>query len=92
MSNEMAITWELEQHFEQYRDYELEIPDVNEHGGRIRLTIDTEERKAYITLTLDNEDEEIFLEGVSVDVPLPWAIAVAYGTDGFILPTKEPVA
>ena len=77
----MAITWELEQHFEQYRDYKLPTPD-----GRIKLTINTEEHKAYISVVLD------FVEGVSVDVPLPWALAVAQGTDGFILPTKEPVA
>jgi hypothetical protein len=86
------MTWELEQVDDEYRDYNLPIPDVNKHGMRMRLTINTETRTAYFTLTLDNEECDIFLDGETLDVPLPWALAVAHGVDGFTLPPEEATA
>lgn len=85
------MTWTLEQIADEYRDYDLPIPDVNGHGMRMRLTIDTAVRRAYLTLTLDNEDCDCFVDGECLDVPLPWALAIAQGTDGFTM-TEEGVS
>lgn len=85
----MGHTWELVQKHEEFLDYELPIPNVRGHGGRIRLTIKTEEKKAYITLVLDNDYGDEFLTKEIADVSLSWALAVAYGIDGFIMPTSR---
>ena len=46
----MGHTWELVQKHEEFLDYELPIPNVRGHGGRIRLTIKTEEKKRILRL------------------------------------------
>jgi hypothetical protein len=74
-----------------YRDYTLYLPDVNGHGGQLRLSFDLGGGYAYMSLTLDNEDGRIFVDSDAAQgIPLEWANAIALGVDGFTMtPTEE---
>jgi hypothetical protein len=78
-------SWSFDQEEGEYRDYVLYLPDVGGHGGRLRLTLNTQERSAYMVLSLDNVDGDDNGEATLDAVPLAWALAVAGGTDGFTL-------
>ena len=82
------MQWHLEQDFDEYRDYTLSFPDVNGYGGALRLSFSLESGTAYMTLTLDNQDFDRFVDGEQIlnSVPLEWANAVAAGVDGWTLP------
>ena len=90
------MTWRFENEEHDYRDYVLWLPDVNGHGGRLRLTFALDSGTAYLTLMLDNMDEgcdwEHAIEHDVPSVPLAWANAIASGVDGFTLTPTEEVA
>ena len=76
-----------------YRDYTLYLPDVNKHGGQLRLSFDLEGGYAYMSIVLDDEDGTRFVEEGWINrVPLAWANAIASGVDGFTMTPTEEVA
>ena len=76
------MRWYLENVEGEYRDYSLDFPDMNRHGGRLRLTLDTNEGTAYMVLVLDDEDGTRFVEADIVSkVPMAWAKAVTDAAD-----------
>jgi len=85
------MTWSFENKEHDYRDYELCLPDVGEHGGRLRLTFALDSGTAYMVLVLDDMDGTHYAEHTINNVPLAWANAIASGVDGFTLtPTEAP--
>lgn len=76
------MRWYLENTEREYRDYSLDFPDMNGHGGRLRLTIDTSNGTAYMVLVLDDENGTRFVEAdVVKQVPMAWAKAIAEAAD-----------
>lgn len=75
-----------------YRDYTLYLPDVNKHGGQLRLSFDLEGGYAYMSIVLDDEDGQRFIDGATMsDIPLAWANAIASGVDGYTMASPAPV-
>ena len=86
------MRWYLENNTFDYRDYSLDFPDVNGHGGRLRLTFSLDDGTAYVTVVLDDEDGTRFVDGeVSQKVSLAWANAIASGVDGYTMAPPAPV-
>jgi hypothetical protein len=86
------MQWHLEQVVDEYRDYQLDFTDVDGYGGALRLSFNLNEGTAYMTLTLDNDSGDRFVDEKLVvnSVPLEWATAVAAGVDGWTLPNQPP--
>lgn len=76
-----------------FRDYTLRLPDVNGHGGLVRLSFNLDDTTAHLCVRLDNEDGEGFFDNEAeggTRVPLAWANAIASGVDGYTMtPTTE---
>jgi hypothetical protein len=81
------MKWYLHGTEETLRDYHADLKDVNGHGGYLRLTIDTDAKAAWMCVHLDNDSGDVATEA-ELKVPMPWALAVAQGVDGFTL-TEE---
>lgn len=76
------MRWYLENIEGEYRDYSLDFPDMNGCGGRLRLTLDTNDGTAYMVLVLDDDTGTRFVEAdVVKQVPMEWAKAIADAAD-----------
>jgi hypothetical protein len=67
--------WELWNDDGHYADYGHWIPDSNGYGARLRITLDLEDSTAYMTLVVDNEYGDTFVEQGSISIP--WDVAVS---------------
>ena len=76
-----------------FRDYTLRLPDVNGHGGLVRLSFNLNENIAHFCVRLDDENGEEYFDNETeggTSVPLTWANAIASGVDGYTMtPTPE---
>jgi hypothetical protein len=81
--------WTLLQQDVEYRDYILYLPDSNEHGGRMVLTLNPETRTAYIQFYLDNRNGDSYGAPYADSVSFEWACHVAKGVDGWTPPRVE---
>lgn len=76
-----------------FRDYTLRLPDVNGHGGLVRLSFNLHERTAHVCVRLDDENGEAYFDNEcdgGAPVSLTWANAIASGVDGYTMtPTPE---
>jgi len=70
-----------------YLDYELYFSDMNNVGGRVRLTLSVDDcgyvQKAYMGILGDKDEGETILFEKEVDnIPVAWAVAIT----GYIAP------
>ena len=84
------MTWRFENEGDGYIDYDFGLPDMNGHGGRLRLTLNCNNGTAYMVIVLDDMNGTEHMEHCTSPIPLAWANAIASGVDGFTLtPTEE---
>ena len=76
------MRWYLENEDGEYRDYALDIPDTNGHGGRLCLTLNADKGTAYMVIVLDDESGARFVEkDIPGGVPMAWARVIAEAAD-----------
>lgn len=67
--------WSKIQDFDEYTDFAFYVPDVNCYGVRLMLSLNRDERTAYLRVTVDNESGDCVAE--SSDLTIPWTAALA---------------
>jgi hypothetical protein len=70
-----TVVWECVNDAFDYSDYEHYVDDVNGYGVRLRISLHHEYATAYVTLIIDDEHGERYLEGTISK--LPYAVAAA---------------